>query len=270
MRAVIDASVAVKWVFPDPLVEPHADQALEVLDAVRQGRIDVIQPVHWLLETTAVVVRLNPDILERAFGLLDALELQVCDEHTWSVRSVYSMRWSFRSAMSIRCCCARRGSPRTWTITSSTRSTTPLRWNVRPRSLPPTSAMRARPVPGGGSHASGTSSWSLGATELCNALARPRRMGLACASWRSDYSPVSWSLVAKLQLRDEENTVRRSRYPADRRVRRRASCAGPAAPASGCRRTGARAERRGCPRAAGRGYGPGCRGSEDTAGCRAR
>jgi len=87
VRAVIDASVAVKWVFPDPLVEPHADQALEVLDAVRQGRIDVIQPVHWLLETTAVVVRLNPDILERAFGLLDALELQVCDEHSVLLRA---------------------------------------------------------------------------------------------------------------------------------------------------------------------------------------
>jgi predicted nucleic acid-binding protein len=79
--------VAVKWVFPDPLVEPHADRALEVLDGVRQGRIDVIQPVHWLLETTAVVVRLNPDILERALGLLDALELQVCDEHSVLLRA---------------------------------------------------------------------------------------------------------------------------------------------------------------------------------------
>ena len=87
MRAVIDASVAVKWVFPDPLVEPHADRALEVLDAVRRGRIDVIQPVHWLLETTAVVVRLNPDILERASGLLDALELRVCDEHSVLLRA---------------------------------------------------------------------------------------------------------------------------------------------------------------------------------------
>lgn len=87
MRAVIDASVAVKWIFPDPLIEPHADRALEVLDAVRQGRIDVIQPVHWLLETTAVVVRLNPDIVQRATGLLDALELQVCDEHSVLLRA---------------------------------------------------------------------------------------------------------------------------------------------------------------------------------------
>jgi predicted nucleic acid-binding protein len=78
---VIDANVAVKWIFPDPLVEPHADRALEVLDAVRRGRIDLIQPVHWLLETTAVVLRLNPNIVQRATGLLDALELRVCDEH---------------------------------------------------------------------------------------------------------------------------------------------------------------------------------------------
>ncbi|MBK1630307.1 hypothetical protein CKO31_06005 [Thiohalocapsa halophila] len=87
MRAVIDASVAVKWVFPDPLVEPHADRAVEVLEAIRQGRLDVIQPVHWLLETTAVVVRLRPDILERATGLLDALELPVCDEHAVLLRA---------------------------------------------------------------------------------------------------------------------------------------------------------------------------------------
>jgi predicted nucleic acid-binding protein len=84
---VIDASVAVKWVFPDPMVEPHADRALGILDAVRQGRIDVIQPAHWLPETIAVVVRLNPDIVQRATGLFDALELKVCDEHSVLLRA---------------------------------------------------------------------------------------------------------------------------------------------------------------------------------------
>lgn len=78
MRLVIDASVAVKWVFPDPAVEPDADRALAVLRAVREGTVEVIQPPHWLLEVLAVVARLAPDLCAPALGLLDALELSIC------------------------------------------------------------------------------------------------------------------------------------------------------------------------------------------------
>jgi hypothetical protein len=49
VRLVIDASVAVKWVFPDPAAEPDADRALALLRALRDGTLEAMQPPHWLL-----------------------------------------------------------------------------------------------------------------------------------------------------------------------------------------------------------------------------
>lgn len=80
MRLVIDASVAVKWVFPDPAVEPHADRAVTLLERIRDGDVEVVQPSHWLLEVVAVVVRLRPAVAAPAIALLDALELRVWDD----------------------------------------------------------------------------------------------------------------------------------------------------------------------------------------------
>lgn len=80
MRLVIDASVAVKWVFPDPLMEPDADRAVAVLRALRDALVDVLQPPHWLLEVMAVVARIAPDLGVPALTLLDALELDICDD----------------------------------------------------------------------------------------------------------------------------------------------------------------------------------------------
>lgn len=73
----MDASVAVKWVFPDPAIEPDADRAVELLHAVRNNRVEVIQPPHWLAEVAAVITRLRPEIANHAVDLLDALELAV-------------------------------------------------------------------------------------------------------------------------------------------------------------------------------------------------
>jgi len=80
LKLVIDASVAVKWIFPDLLVEPHADRAAAVLRAVRDGTVEVLQPLHWLVEVMAVVARIAPDIRIPALNLLDALELEICDD----------------------------------------------------------------------------------------------------------------------------------------------------------------------------------------------
>lgn len=77
MRVVVDASVAVKWIFPDPEVEPDADRALDLLAAIQLGAAEPIQPPHWLLETVAVVARLRPALAEQALALLDALDLPV-------------------------------------------------------------------------------------------------------------------------------------------------------------------------------------------------
>lgn len=79
MRVVIDASVAVKWTHREPEVEADLDQAARMLEAIKEGAIDVLQPPHWLLETLAVVARLRPGAADATLDLLDALELAVDD-----------------------------------------------------------------------------------------------------------------------------------------------------------------------------------------------
>lgn len=80
MRVVVDASVVVKWILPDPETEPGFDRALLLLEAIREGKIHPIQPPHWLAEAAAVMARLRPSIARRAVDLLIALELPFDDE----------------------------------------------------------------------------------------------------------------------------------------------------------------------------------------------
>jgi predicted nucleic acid-binding protein len=77
MRLVVDASVAVKWVLPDPAIESDTDRAAALLDAVRENRIELVQPPHWLAEVAAVITRLRPQVADEAVDLLDALDLAV-------------------------------------------------------------------------------------------------------------------------------------------------------------------------------------------------
>jgi predicted nucleic acid-binding protein len=77
VKAVIDASVIVKWFLPDSKQEPHVDQALALLEDLKAGRVTVEQPPHWLAEVAAVITRLRPEIAETAIDLLDAMELPV-------------------------------------------------------------------------------------------------------------------------------------------------------------------------------------------------
>lgn len=80
MIAVLDASVIVKWIIPNPLREPNTDRALAVLEAIRDGRLEVLQPPHWLAEVAAVIVRLEPALAGRAIDMLDAMEFSVCTD----------------------------------------------------------------------------------------------------------------------------------------------------------------------------------------------
>ena len=57
---VVDASVVVKWLFPEREAEAEAEQALALLDRVKGARISMHQPPHWLAEVAAVLVRLSP------------------------------------------------------------------------------------------------------------------------------------------------------------------------------------------------------------------
>ncbi|MBX3326493.1 MAG: type II toxin-antitoxin system VapC family toxin [Nitrospira sp.] len=74
---VLDVSVIVKWVFADRAEESHSFQALQILQLIKEARLAVVQPPHWLAEVAAVIARLDPSRARRAVSLLDALELPV-------------------------------------------------------------------------------------------------------------------------------------------------------------------------------------------------
>ncbi len=62
MICVVDASVAVKW-FVDAdwaLREDHVEPALALLQASAAGRVELLQPPHFLAEVAAVLARLKP------------------------------------------------------------------------------------------------------------------------------------------------------------------------------------------------------------------
>jgi predicted nucleic acid-binding protein len=74
---VLDASVVVKWIFPSRPQEAHAFRALQILQEIRQARLEVVQPPHWLAEVAAVTARLEPRLAHEAVSLLYALEFPV-------------------------------------------------------------------------------------------------------------------------------------------------------------------------------------------------
>jgi len=76
---VLDASVVVKWFLRDTENEEDISIALEILKALRNDKIMVLQPIHWLTEVAAVISRLRPDDAENVISLLYAMELPVCN-----------------------------------------------------------------------------------------------------------------------------------------------------------------------------------------------
>lgn len=74
---VLDASVIVKWIFADRAEESHSLQALQILQFVKESRVAVVQPPHWLAEAAAVIVRMDPGRARQAVSLLHALEFPV-------------------------------------------------------------------------------------------------------------------------------------------------------------------------------------------------
>lgn len=80
MKLVVDASVMVKWALPDPEQEPHADRALALLDEIRAGKVELLQPPHWMAEVAAVVTRLRPEIVEEVIDLMSTLNVQVATD----------------------------------------------------------------------------------------------------------------------------------------------------------------------------------------------
>lgn len=85
---VLDASVAVKWVCPEPAREPHAGVARLILRQVQSGALRLLQPVHFLPEVAAVVVRESPRTANQDVLDLMQIEFDVVDHPEVLLRAV--------------------------------------------------------------------------------------------------------------------------------------------------------------------------------------
>ncbi len=70
MIVVLDASVVVKLLVEDPAREPDTDEAFGIFSAIRDGKLGILQPVHWLAEVAAVAARLSPKSAVRSVAIL--------------------------------------------------------------------------------------------------------------------------------------------------------------------------------------------------------
>jgi predicted nucleic acid-binding protein len=79
VTVVLDASVILKWLFEDPLTEPDTGKALALIDAVIHGKLEIVQPVHWLIEVAVVAARLTPVTAIRDVEFLSAMQFPTSD-----------------------------------------------------------------------------------------------------------------------------------------------------------------------------------------------
>jgi len=77
---VLDASVLLKWLLEDHAREADTEKALAVVESIVLGRLDVLQPVHWLAEVAAVAARLTPQTAVGDVEMLSALEFPTTDD----------------------------------------------------------------------------------------------------------------------------------------------------------------------------------------------
>jgi predicted nucleic acid-binding protein len=76
-RFVLDASVVIKWLFPDHPDESDAFHAWQILHLIKNSHLSVVQPAHWLAEVAAVTTKLDPRRACSAVSLLFALEFPI-------------------------------------------------------------------------------------------------------------------------------------------------------------------------------------------------
>ena len=77
---VVDASVILKWLLDDPEAEEDTLIASELMRRVLSGEEEIIQPIHWLAEVSAVLSRVSPDSAVQDVEMLHALELPTRDD----------------------------------------------------------------------------------------------------------------------------------------------------------------------------------------------
>ncbi len=80
MIVVLDASVILKWLLEDPAREAETEHAFAVIESVVAGRLEILQPVHWLAEVAAVAARLTPQTALGDVEMIAALEFPTTDD----------------------------------------------------------------------------------------------------------------------------------------------------------------------------------------------
>ena len=80
MILVVDASVALKWFLGDRSDEADAPNAVAILRAVGDGRVQMVQPPHFLAEVGAVLARELPATAGEDLVHLQTVEWDVAEE----------------------------------------------------------------------------------------------------------------------------------------------------------------------------------------------
>ncbi len=80
MILVVDASVAIKWFFQNRDNETDCDLALTILESVDAGRIQLVQPPHFIAEVAAVLAREKPGEAQDDLSDLLCVECHITQE----------------------------------------------------------------------------------------------------------------------------------------------------------------------------------------------
>ncbi len=70
----------LKWLLEDPTKEPDTEKALALIDAVIHGKLEILQPMHWLIEVAAVAARLTPQTAVQDVEWLSAMQFPTSDD----------------------------------------------------------------------------------------------------------------------------------------------------------------------------------------------
>ncbi|HPF25988.1 MAG TPA: type II toxin-antitoxin system VapC family toxin [Steroidobacteraceae bacterium] len=79
MIVVLDASVILKWLLVDAAREPDTESATSIIESIVHGTLEILQPVHWLVEVAAVIARLSPRTAMRDVEMLATLQFPTTD-----------------------------------------------------------------------------------------------------------------------------------------------------------------------------------------------
>jgi len=79
---VVDASVAAKWFLHFRRDEQHTQRALEILAGIDDGRVQMLQPPHFIAEMGAVLAREKPQDALADLADLMAVEFEQVGEPT--------------------------------------------------------------------------------------------------------------------------------------------------------------------------------------------